>query len=307
MSRDPAAGPALDPVPGARWVDAHCHPQLDATTDEPDAVLDRARAAGVIAFVVVGTDLASSRAAVALADRHADVHATVGLHPHDADRLPAEWDALAALAAHPRVVAVGEAGFDLHHRHAEPPAQEAAFRAQIRLAHALDRALVIHSREAWADTFRVLGEEGVPRRTVFHCFTGGPAEAEGALALGAALSFSGIVSFKNADDVRAAAAVCPPDRLLLETDSPYLAPVPYRGRENEPAHLPAVGAALAAAVGRAPATVAAETVAAAAAWLGVPTGGAGPGGAGPGVAGPGVAGPGVAGPGVAGPGVRPVR
>jgi len=260
-----------DPGAAVRWVDAHCHPQLDATTDAPEAVLDRARAAGVVALVVVGTDLVSSRAAVALAERHADVHATVGLHPHDADRLEAEWDALAELAAHPRVVAVGEAGFDLHYRHAEPAVQEAAFRSQIRCAHALDRALVIHSREAWDDTFRVLVEEGVPRRTVFHCFTGGPAEAEQALALGAALSFSGIVSFRNADDVRAAAAICPPDRLLVETDSPYLAPVPHRGHENEPALLPAVGAALAAAVGRPPATVAAETVAAAAAWLGVTT------------------------------------
>jgi len=257
-------------TPPAAWVDSHCHPQLDATTGDPEAVLDRARAAGVAALVVVGTDLATSREAVALAEAHADVFATVGLHPHDAGRLPDEWDALADLAAHPRVVAVGEAGFDYHYMHSDAPAQDAAFRAQIRLAHALDTALVIHSREAWDDTFRVLAEETVPSRTVFHCFTGGAPEAERALDLGAALSFSGIVSFKNADDVRAAAALCPPDRMLVETDSPYLAPVPYRGKENEPAYVAAVGAALAAAVGRDVAVVAAQTAAAASRWLGVP-------------------------------------
>ncbi|MBM3661087.1 MAG: TatD family deoxyribonuclease [Actinobacteria bacterium] len=251
------------------WVDSHCHPQLDATTGDPEAVLDRARAAGVAAMVVVGTDLATSREAVALADAHGDVFATVGLHPHDAGRLGDEWAALADLARHPRVVAVGEAGFDYHYMHSDPAAQEAAFRAQIRLAHALDTALVIHTREAWDDTFGVLTEETLPSRTVFHCFTGGVPEAERALALGGALSFSGIVSFKNAADVRAAAAICPADRLLVETDSPYLAPVPFRGKENEPAHVGAVGEALAAAVGREVAVVAAETAAAAARWLGV--------------------------------------
>jgi TatD DNase family protein len=249
------------------WVDAHCHPQM--ATDGADVVIERARAAGVAAMVVVGTDLASSEQAVAMAERHPGVAATVGLHPHDAANLAHEWEALVALAGHPDVVAVGEAGFDYHYMHAPPDAQDAAFRAQIRLAHQLDRALVIHSRDAWDDTFRVLVEEGMPRRTVFHCFTGGPREAARALELGAALSFSGIVSFKSADDVRAAAAGCPADRLLVETDSPYLAPVPLRGTENEPANIALVGAALAAAVGRPPADVARETAAATAHWLGV--------------------------------------
>lgn len=254
----------------AGWVDSHCHPQLDATTGDAEAVLDRARAAGVLAMVVVGTDVASSRDAVALAERHPDVVATVGLHPHDASRLSVEWDALADLATHPRVVAVGEAGFDYHYMHSETGAQDAAFRAQIRLANDLDKALVIHSRDAWDDVFAVLAGEGVPRRTVFHCFTGGVPEAERALSIGAALSFSGIVSFRNADDVRAAAAICPADRLLVETDSPYLAPVPHRGEENEPRYVGAVGTALAAAVGRDPTVVAAQTTAAARTWLGVP-------------------------------------
>jgi TatD DNase family protein len=243
------------------WVDSHCH--LQSMTGGADAALERARAAGVEWVVCVGTDLATSREAVELARRHDDVLATVGLHPHDASRLDDEWDALADLARG-GVAAIGECGFDLHYEHSPRVAQEDAFRAQIRLAHELDRALVIHSREAWDDTFRVLRDEGVPDRTVFHCFTGGPDEAARALELGAYLSFSGIVSFRGASDVRAAAAATPSDRRLVETDAPYLAPEPHRGRENEPALVAAVGAALAAAVGDAPELVATATAAAAA-------------------------------------------
>ncbi len=128
--------------------------------------------------------------------------------------------------------------------------QIASFRVHIQLAHERDLALVVHSRDAWDDTFRVLEEETMPPRTIVHCFTGGPPEAERALALGAHLSFSGIVSFKNADDVRAAAMITPVDRMLVETDAPFLAPVPHRGRKNEPAFVVDVGAALAAATGR---------------------------------------------------------
>jgi TatD DNase family protein len=246
-----------------RWVDSHCH--LQYLKGGPDAAMARARDAGVEWLVCVGTDLESSRQAVELATRHPDVRATVGLHPHDA-----EWDALAELAAHEQVVAVGECGFDLHYEHSPRAAQETAFRAQIALAHTLDRALVIHSREAWDDTFRVLGDEGPSDRTVFHCFTGGPDEARAALGLGARLSFSGIVSFPAAADVRAAAAAVPLDRLLVETDAPYLAPVPHRGRENEPALVPAVGAALADALGEGTERVAEASAAAAAAVFGAP-------------------------------------
>ncbi|HUF83408.1 MAG TPA: TatD family hydrolase, partial [Acidimicrobiia bacterium] len=195
-----------------RWVDSHCH--LQYLKGGADAAIERARDAGVEWLVCVGTDLESSRQAVELATRHPDVRATVGLHPHDASRFEEEWDALAGLAAHEEVVAVGECGFDLHYEHSPRAAQETAFRAQIALAHTLDRALVIHSREAWDDTFRVLGDEGPPARTVFHCFTGGPDEAGAALGLGARLSFSGIVSFPAAAEVRAAAAAAPLDRLL---------------------------------------------------------------------------------------------
>ncbi len=239
------------------WVDSHCH--LGSLAEDADEVLAQARAAGVVGFVCVGTDLESSRLAVGLAARHADVRATVGLHPHDASRLEAEWPALVSLAGAPEVAGVGEAGFDLYYRHSSVEEQEAAFRAHVRLAHELDTTLVIHTRDAWAETFAVLDDERAPRRTVFHCFTGGAREAERALALGASLSFSGIVSFKHADDVRAAARVTPLDRALVETDSPYLAPVPHRGKENRPAWVPAVGAALADAMGVPQADLAAAT------------------------------------------------
>ncbi len=241
------------------WIDSHCH--LQSISGGADAAIERARAAGVVAMVCVGTDLETSREAVELAARHPDVHATVGLHPHDASRFADEWVELAALASRENVVAVGEAGFDYHYRHSPADAQEHAFRAQIRLARELDRALVIHSREAWEPTFTVLEEEGTPAGTVFHCFTGGPGEARRALDLGASLSFSGIVSFPNAHDVRAAAAETPLERLLVETDAPYLAPAPHRGRENEPALVVAVGHALAGVVARPVEEVATATAA----------------------------------------------
>jgi TatD DNase family protein len=229
------------------WVDSHCHIQ---SSDDPDGAIERARAAGVAAMVCVGTDLETSEQAIALALRRGEIRATVGLHPHDASKLTAEWGRIERLAEAAAVVGVGETGFDFHYLHSPADAQEAAFRTQIELAKRVDRALVIHSREAWDATFRVLGEAGPPSRTIFHCFTGGPGEARLALDLGAFLSFSGIVTFPNADDVRAAAAMTPLDRLLVETDAPYLTPVPHRGRGNEPALLPLVGSAVAAALDR---------------------------------------------------------
>jgi TatD DNase family protein len=243
------------------WVDSHCHLGYEGTDDDPETSIRQAREAGVGAMICVGTDLESSRRAVDLAGRHPEVRATVGLHPHDASQLSEQWAELEALATeHPDlVVAIGETGVDLFYEHSGRAEQETAFRVQIALAHRLDRALVIHSRDAWDDTFRVLADAGVPARTVFHCFTGGPDEARRALDLGAYVSFSGIVSFKNADDVRAAAACVPLDRMLVETDAPYLAPVPHRGRPNRPAWVVDVGAALAAAVGIPTAELAAAT------------------------------------------------
>jgi TatD DNase family protein len=229
------------------WIDAHCHLQFEDRGPTPEEAVARAVDAGVERMVCIGTDLATSAEAVRLAGVFSEVWATVGLHPHDASKLGDEWEGLVELAGADRVVGIGEAGFDLYYRHSEPDAQEEAFRAQVRLARERGLPLVIHSRDAWVETFGVLESEGVPERTVFHCFTGGPTEAERALAMGCWLSYSGIVSFKTADDLRAAAAVTPAERLMVETDAPFLAPVPHRGRTNEPAFLPAVGAALAAA------------------------------------------------------------
>ncbi len=234
-----------------RWTDDHCHLGWEGGDPADPAVADQmvadARAAGVERLVAVGTDATRSAEAVAAAARHPGVvWATVGLHPHDAvDGL----DGLAELLAEPGVVAVGECGLDYHYDHSPRDVQRRAFAAQVALAHQHDLALVIHTREAWDDTFAVLDAEGVPARTVFHCFTGGAREAQACLDRGGYLSFSGIVTFRSAGDVREAAALCPLDRALVETDSPYLAPVPHRGRPNRPALVPVVGAALAEAMG----------------------------------------------------------
>lgn len=226
-----------------RWTDEHCH-LGDGADDWPEAAatIAAARDAGVERMITVGCDLATSRTAVAVASAHDGVWATVGLHPHDArDGL----DGLADLLADPVVVAVGECGLDYHYDHSPRDVQREVFAAQIALAHRHDLALVVHTREAWADTWDILEAEGVPERTVLHCFTGGPAEARRSLDLGCHLSFSGIVTFPSAPEVREAAALCPADRLLVETDSPFLAPVPHRGRPNLPSLVPVVGAMVA--------------------------------------------------------------
>jgi TatD DNase family protein len=233
-------------------------PGIDGASDGvgEDAIAE-ARDAGVDRLITVGTDAASSRAVLDVAARHDGVWATAGVHPHDA--ADADLDVIAAMLTDPNVVAVGECGLDFFYDHSPRDVQRRVFAAQVALAHQHDLAVVIHTRDAWDATFDVLAAEGVPRRTVFHCFTGGPDEARRALDIGAVLSFSGIVTFKNAGDVRAAAALCPLDRLLVETDSPYLAPAPHRGRPNRPAYVTLVGAGVAAAKGVDPAEVAAAT------------------------------------------------
>ena len=228
----------------ARWTDSHCH--LPDDLADATAQVEAARAAGVERMVNIGTDLNSSRAAIAVAGALDGVWATAGVHPHDAS---GGVDGLVDLLDHPSVVAVGECGLDYHYDHSPRAVQREVFAAQIALAHERSLPLVIHTREAWDDTFSVLDTEGVPERTVVHCFTGGPAEAEESLARGALLSISGIVTFKTAHDVRAAVAVCPLDRVLVETDAPFLAPVPHRGKANRPDLLVHVGAAVAAASG----------------------------------------------------------
>ncbi|MDP8936887.1 MAG: TatD family hydrolase [Actinomycetota bacterium] len=223
------------------WFDSHCHLQYDGIG--PDA-LDRAAAAGVGAMVCVGTDAEQSARAIEVARAAPGrVWATVGLHPHDAANGTASLVPL--LDGAPEVVAVGECGLDYHYDHSPREVQRTAFAEQVALASERGLTLVIHTREAWDDTFAILESEGVPDRTVFHCFTGGPVEARRALDVGALLSFSGIVTFKKADEVREAAILAPLDRILVETDAPYLSPAPHRGRPNEPALVAVVGAAVA--------------------------------------------------------------
>jgi TatD DNase family protein len=189
------------------------------------------------------------------------VWATVGLHPHEAAQGVDEVAALLdrAMAEGNPPVGVGECGLDYFYEHSPREAQRAAFAAQIGLAHHHDLALVFHDRDAWDDLFDVLAAEGVPERTVLHCFTGGPTEARRCLDEGMFLSFSGIVTFKNAAPIREAAVLCPLDRLLVETDSPFLAPVPHRGKRNEPGNVALVGTFVAELKGVEASIVAATT------------------------------------------------
>lgn len=226
------------------WTDSHCHVPWEGVGL---GVIDEARDAGVARLISVGTDRATSEATVEVARAHDGVWATVGLHPHEASAGVDTIEDL--LTGDPSVVAVGECGLDYFYEHSPREAQKAAFAAQIALAKQNGLALVVHTREAWDDTFDILRGEGAPERWVLHCFTGGPAEARIGMELGAMLSFSGIITFKNAGDIREAAAICPLDRLLVETDSPFLAPVPHRGKTNTPALVTIVGAAVAEAAG----------------------------------------------------------
>lgn len=230
-----------------RWIDDHCHlDRSDETSPPVEELLAAARAAGVERCITVGCDLATSAEGIAVARAHDGVWATVGVHPHEASSGLA---GIEALLAEPEVVAVGECGFDLHYEHSPRDAQAEVFAAQIELAKVHDLALVVHTRSAWAETFAMFDEVGIPDRTVIHCFTGGPDEARRSLDLGAHLSFSGIITFKGAPEVREAAALCPLDRVLVETDAPWLAPVPHRGRSNQPAFVTLVAETVADAMG----------------------------------------------------------
>jgi TatD DNase family protein len=241
----PADQPAQAAVSG--WVDTHCHVHDPKFTEGVSTAVEAARAAGVSQMISVGCDRATSLAAIAAAKAHSDVFASVGLHPHDAT---AGTDTIADVAHTPGIVAIGEAGLDYYYEHSPRPVQRQVFADQIALATQLDLPLIIHTRDAWDDTFEILDAEGIPERTIFHCFTGGPAEMRAAVERGAFISLSGIVTFPSATDLHEAARTCPIDRLLIETDSPYLAPVPHRGRRNEPAWVVHVGHRLAELTGR---------------------------------------------------------
>ena len=231
----------------SHWSDAHCHLQEqflgdEETTAKLNDTLARAHDGGVDRVVVIGTDASTSAQALEIADVDSpvEIYATVGLHPHDALH---DIGPVLALArqGHPKLVGIGECGLDYYYEHSPRADQRRAFAAQIALAHELDLALVIHAREAFDDLFELLTSEGVPERTVVHCFTGTTEDAQAALALGCDISVSGIVTFKSAEVLREAVRSVPLDRLHVETDSPFLAPVPYRGKANEPAFVTVVG------------------------------------------------------------------
>ncbi len=220
-------------------IDSHAHlDDLRYDTDR-DNVLQRAEAAGIDAIVTIGCDLPTSQAAVALAQAHPTLFATIGVHPHEAKEIEEGWyDSFRLLARQPKVVAYGEIGLDYHYDHSPREIQRERFREQIHLARELDLPLIIHTREAQEDTVKILREEGAAGvGGVFHCFSGDAWLAKDALDLGFYLSFSGVLTFKNAAMLRDIAKTVPLDRLMVETDSPYLTPVPYRGKRNEPAYV----------------------------------------------------------------------
>ena len=241
---------------GLLLTDSHCHLYDPRVPEGTPGIVAAARAAGVHRMITVGCDAATSRAAIDIAAEYDNVWATVGLHPHEA-KLGVRT--IEHLLDEPGVVAVGECGLDYFYDHSARDEQKRAFAEQIHLAHEHDLPLVIHTRDAWDETFAILDAEGMPTSTIFHCFSGGPAEADSCLERGAYLSFSGIVTFKNAESLREAARRCPLDRLLVETDAPYLSPVPHRGRPNQPAYVTHVAAGLANATSRTLAEIAEAT------------------------------------------------
>ncbi|MDE2514615.1 MAG: TatD family hydrolase [Rhodospirillales bacterium] len=221
-------------------IDSHCHLDYFSAEERP-AVLARARAAGVGGMVTIGTRLSQARAAIAMTEGDAGLWCTIGIHPHNAaEEAVPDPAALAALAAHPKVVGIGEAGLDYFYDKAPRDVQAASFRAQIRAARLAGLPLVIHARDADADVAAILQEEqraGGDFAFLLHCFSSGRALAEAAVAMGGYVSFSGILTFPKSQEIRAIAADLPAERLLVETDSPYLAPVPFRGKRNEPGHV----------------------------------------------------------------------
>ena len=244
-------------------IDSHCH--LDYFPDELDALLTRAAEAGVGELVTIGTTMDQSRAIQAVAEAHPNVWCTVGVHPQNADKAPVPTpEAIAALADHPKVVGIGESGLDYFYDTAPKDVQQASFRAHIRAARLAGIPLCIHARDADDDIAAILREEreeGGHYDFLLHCFSSGRGLAEAAVAMDGYFSFSGILTFPKSAENRAIAANVPADRILVETDSPYLAPVPYRGKRNEPSYVAKTAAVLAEVRGLDPASLAELTTA----------------------------------------------
>lgn len=220
-------------------VDSHCHLDDEQFNADREAVIAAALEAGVGTMMSIGTgdgppDL---EAAIRIADRHDCVYATVGVHPHNAAKSGDKTlAALEALLKHPKVVAIGEIGLDYHYDFAPRDTQRAVFTEQLALARHAGKPIIIHTREAWDDTMAVLKQHW-KGSGVMHCFSGGPDQARQAMAMGFSISFAGVVTFPKATNIQAAAREVPLDRLLVETDAPYLAPVPHRGKRNEPRYV----------------------------------------------------------------------
>ena len=246
-----------------KLVDSHCH--LDDKQFDPDRneVIERALEAGVERMMAIGTGSGPPdlEAALRLARQHGFIYATVGVHPHDASKAtPETFAAMEALAAESKVLAIGEIGLDYHYDFSPRGVQRNVFIEQLKLAGRAGKPIVIHTREAWDDTLLVLREHW-SGSGIIHCFSGGSAEARQALDLGFYLSFGGVLTFPKADALREAARLAPEDRLLIETDAPYLAPVPQRGKRNEPAFMVETARRLAAVRGAAPEHIAEVTTA----------------------------------------------
>jgi TatD DNase family protein len=230
-------------------IDSHCHLDFPELGADLDAVLARARAAGVGAMVTISTRVSRFNELKAIVEAHDDVFCSIGTHPHNAAEEPDIMvEELAELSRHPKVVAIGEAGLDYHYDNSPRDIQKKSFRTHIAAARETGLPLVIHAREADADIARMLEEESTKGAFPFvlHCFTGGADLAHRGLALGGYISFSGVVTFKNAEALRDIALAVPSDRILVETDAPYLAPEPFRGKTNEPAFVAQTAARLAA-------------------------------------------------------------
>ena len=229
-----------------RLIDSHCHLDFDGLSNRLPEVLAAMNANDVGGCMTIGVTLEEASQVLAIAEAHDQVFASVGVHPEYADHQEPDVDTLCALAQHPKVLAIGETGLDYHWHKDRPEWQRERFRVHIRAAKAMKKPLVIHTREAAEDTLAILKEEGASEvGGILHCFTESLAVAEAAIALGFYISISGIVSFKKAEQVHEVARSIPLDRLLVETDSPYLAPVPYRGKPNEPAYVKHVAEAIA--------------------------------------------------------------
>jgi TatD DNase family protein len=253
-------------------IDTHCHYNLAAFDEDRSEAIERAREAGVERAVVIGYHLASSEWAVRLAEEFPDLYAVVGIHPNDgAEATPEGLDRIEKLAAHPKVVALGEIGLDYHWNVLPPDHQRAVFVEQLRMARRLGLPIILHTRESDGEVVGVLEEEGGPWRGILHCFGGDPEVGQRALAAGLHLGLGGVLTFKNARQLQETARTLPLERIVLETDSPYLTPMPHRGKikRNEPSFLPFVARHLASLRGMTEADVADVTTQNAVALLGM--------------------------------------